>query len=98
MLVNRETVRQFGGGRDDHVGQTLDVLPDAGSAVHAGSQDASGGGLEPPVEIRVRPLRTAEGAFVLASAATPSDQTETNWPQALQEQLEFERFVAELSG
>ena len=54
--------------------------------------------LEPPVEIRVRPLRTAEGAFVLAPAATPSDQGAADWQQALQEQLEFERFVAELSG
>jgi transcriptional regulator with GAF, ATPase, and Fis domain len=98
VLVNREAVRQFGGGRDDLVGQTLDALPDAGPAVHAGSQDASGGGPEPPVEIRVRPLRTAEGAFVLASGATPSAPSPTDWPQALQEQLEFERFVAELSG
>ncbi len=47
----------------------------------------------------MRPLRTAEGAFVPASRRRPpADQSPADWQQALQEQLEFERFVAELSG
>ena len=116
VLVNRDVERQFGYRRRARRASSTcsrRTLP----AVHAASQDASGGGpdagaigptlevvarhkdgSETPVEIRVRPLRTAEGAFVLAPAASPSDQSPADWQQTLQEQLEFERFVAELSG
>jgi len=92
VLVNREG-REFGDRRDGLLGQIVDVLPP--DAVHADSPDASGGG---PDQIRVRPLRTAEGAFVLRPVSARSDQTPADWQQGLQEQLEFERFVAELSG
>ena len=92
MLVNREE-REFGDRRDGLLGPIVDVLPP--DAVHADSPDASGGG---PDQIRVRPLRTAEGAFVLRPVSARPDQSPADWQQGLQEQLEFERFVAELSG
>ena len=75
MLVNREG-REFGDRRDGLLGQIVDVLPP--DAVHADSPDASGGG---PDQIRVRPLRTAEGAFVLRPVSARSDQTPADWQQ-----------------
>jgi len=109
VLVNREAERQFGYRRDGLLGQPVDALtPDAVPAVHAESPDASGGGLdavahgkddsETPVEITARPLRPADGAFAPASVSIPAGQSPAEWQQTLQEQLGFERFVAELSG
>jgi formate hydrogenlyase transcriptional activator len=57
-------------------------------------------GTEIPVEIGLRPVQIADGLFVLASIVdtTERDQLERVRQAALEEQLEFERFVAELSG
>jgi formate hydrogenlyase transcriptional activator len=52
------------------------------------------------VEIGLNPLQTADGLFVLASIVdmTGRRRSEDAQGAALEEQLEFERFVAELSG
>jgi formate hydrogenlyase transcriptional activator len=52
------------------------------------------------VEIGLRPVQLADNLFVLASVVdtTERDQLERVRQAALEEQLEFERFVAELSG
>jgi formate hydrogenlyase transcriptional activator len=57
-------------------------------------------GTEIPVEIGLRPIQIADGLCVLASIVdtTERDQLEGLRQAALEEQLEFERFVAELSG
>jgi formate hydrogenlyase transcriptional activator len=85
VLVNREVERQFGLRREESVGQGVDaLLPDAVPALFAVPQDASGQGFH--------------GAYPPAPLADLSGQSPAEWQQALQEQLEFERFVAELSG
>ena len=52
------------------------------------------------VEIGLRPVQLADSLFVLASVVdtTERDQLERVRQAALEEQLEFERFIAELSG
>jgi formate hydrogenlyase transcriptional activator len=85
VLVNREAERQFGCGREELVGQSVELLlPDATRAVLAVSQDGAGRAPQPEPSASTVPHL--------------SGQTPPDWQQALQEQLEFERFAAELSG
>ena len=53
-----------------------------------------------PVEIGLRPIRTADGSFVLASIVDIGERRRLEVAERLaaEERLEFERFVAELSG
>ena len=53
-----------------------------------------------PVEIRLRPIRTPDGSFVLASIVDIGERRRLEVAErvAAEERLEFERFVAELSG
>jgi len=53
-----------------------------------------------PVEIGLRPIRTPDGSFVLASIVDIGERRRLEVAERLaaEERLEFERFVAELSG
>ena len=53
-----------------------------------------------PVEIGLRPIRTPDGSFVLASIVDIGERRRLEVAErvAAEERLEFERFVAELSG
>jgi formate hydrogenlyase transcriptional activator len=120
VLVNRELERQFGYGRDELVGQAVDLLlPEALRPIRTLYQASFIGAPESRpmdacrellarhkdgslsrVEIRLNPLRMTDGVFVLASVAGTTERRRSDVSEGatLEEQLEFERFVAELSG
>jgi transcriptional regulator with GAF, ATPase, and Fis domain len=82
VLVNREAEGRSGNGRVELVGPSVDLLL---SDAERALQTASadGSGGEPSAE---------------SAMSNPSQPAPADWHHALQEQLEFERFVAELSA
>jgi formate hydrogenlyase transcriptional activator len=111
VLVNRELERQFGYVRDELVGQSVNLLlpeDDAlarvietesvieGREIHGRRKDGS----LIPVEIELTPLHEAGRVLVLASVVdiTERQQVEDIHRKALENQLAFERLVAELSA
>ncbi len=111
FLVNRELERQFGYGRDELVGQAVEVLlPNYGESLAQAPQprligadlDLSGrrkDGSQLPIEVRLKPIPTTDGLFVLASVIDITERRRTQDAQraAIEQQLEFERLVGELS-
>src|SRR4051794_12263415 len=69
---------------------------DAGRQLHGLRKDGS----EFAVEVALNPVRTSEGLFVIASVMDINERRrlEDAHRAALEEQLEFERFVTELSS
>ena len=119
LLVNRELERQFGYGRAELLGETIELLvPDALAPIRAArlakSFDQASGlrpvgtggdllgrrkdGSQIVVEIGLQPVQSAEGVFVASILdITERRRSEAADRAALGEQLDFQRFVAELS-
>ena len=108
VLVNREVERQFGYGREELIGGSMDLLvPDWLAAGHppqsARARELFGrrkDGSSIPIEIGLNPVEAPEAALVIASIAdiTGRRRLECQDRCAVDEQLGFERLVAELSG
>jgi formate hydrogenlyase transcriptional activator len=110
VLVNRELERQFGYAREELVGQPVELLlPENTFPLWLDNQPPGGGreldgrrkdGSRVPVEIELTPIRDAGRVLVLASVVdiTERRQVEDTHRKALEDQLAFERLVAELSA
>jgi formate hydrogenlyase transcriptional activator len=103
VLANQEFERQFGYARKDLIGQLVGlVLPDGlGTpgyrAKHLIGRHKDGSPM--PVEVHTNPIETPEGRFVLASVLSLAEpRVDAARTTAFEEQLDFERFVAELSS
>jgi PAS domain S-box-containing protein len=119
LHVNNELERQFGYGRGELLGESLDdLVPGALHAAHGASRREFQKRLEPrpvgagrdlsgrrrdgsqfPIEVGVRPIQTEEGDFLLVTVidVTARRELEKATREAFEEQLEFERLVADLS-
>jgi formate hydrogenlyase transcriptional activator len=119
LFVNGEVERQFGYGREELVGQLVDLLlPEALGPIRAVHHEGlalaplarpMGPGLDLfgrrkdgtpiSVEIGLKPIHLAAAPCVLAAIADTTERRRIQELQraALEEQLEFERFVANLS-
>jgi formate hydrogenlyase transcriptional activator len=106
VFVNAEVERQCGYTREELIGQPVEtVLP---KALRRASPLAANGelfgrrrdGSEFPVEIGLNPIQTPHGTFVLATIVdiTTRKQVDRTTRVMVEEQLEFERLVAELSA
>jgi PAS domain S-box-containing protein len=111
ILVNNELERQFGYPRAELVGQPVDLLlPAEAFTVAADSPPSAARGRELEgrrkdgsgisVEIDLIPIRDRDHVFVLASVVdtTRRRQLEDGHRKALEDQLTFDRLVAELSA
>jgi formate hydrogenlyase transcriptional activator len=108
VLVNREIERQFGYGREELIGRSLDVLlpdwPGAGPPPRsAPARELCGrrkDGASIPIEIALNPVEAPDLPLVIASIVdiTGRRRDECQHRCAVDEQLGFERLVAELSG
>ena len=104
VLANQEFERLFGYARQDLVGQPVDFVVLEGlvrpgcRAEHLSGRHKDGSSMA--VEVDTNPIDTPEGRFVLASIVKVADRSRVDDARriAFEEQLEFERFVAELSS
>jgi formate hydrogenlyase transcriptional activator len=108
VLVNRRLEEQLGYSRDELIGRPVhQFLPDAPRSVDASRHGVSatllnarrrdGSGFR--AEIGLTPLQTASGLFILGSVVdiSPRLEAEQASRRVVEEQLEFERLIAELS-
>jgi len=107
VLVNQQIERQFDYERNELLGQSLNFLlpearlDDAGETIGL-EQKLSGrrrDGLEIPIAITISPLKVEQGVFALVSVVDLTEQRELEQAAhlALDQKLEFERLIAELS-
>jgi PAS domain S-box-containing protein len=107
VLVNQQIERQFDYGRNELLGQSIDLLmPDAaltqaGQAI--GLEHKRAGrrrdGREFPIEVTLNPLKVDQGLFTLVSIVDLTERREIELAanEALDRKVEFERLIAELS-
>ncbi len=105
VFVNAEVERLSGYTRQELIGQPVEILlPDARPepGQMGARRELSGrrrDGSEFPVEIGLNPIETPHGTFVLATMVEAArEQVDRANSVTVEEQLEFERLVAELSA
>jgi transcriptional regulator with GAF, ATPase, and Fis domain len=104
VLVNQEFERQFGYAPQELVGRPAGLVVPEGlawpglRATHLIGRRKDGSPM--PVEVRTNPIETPEGRFTLASVVNLAEWSRVSDERrlAIEEQLEFQRFVAELSS
>jgi PAS domain S-box-containing protein len=104
VFVNQEFERQFGHARADLVGQPIGlVVPEGfvrpgGRAAHLLGRHKDGSPMV--VEVDTNLIDTPEGRFVVASVVNLAERRRLDDARrlAVEEQLDFERFVADLSS
>jgi PAS domain S-box-containing protein len=104
VFVNQEFERQFGHARADLVGQPIGlVVPEGfvrpgGRAEHLLGRHKDGSPMV--VEVDTNLIDTPEGRFVVASVVNLAERRRLDDARrlAVEEQLDFERFVADLSS
>jgi formate hydrogenlyase transcriptional activator len=108
VLVNAELERQFGYSRDELIGKDVDLLiPDAlrpasGHGAPSEGRELYGrrkDGSQIPIEIRLSEIQSPDGVFVLATVVSLVERRRLEQAQqaAVEERLEFERSIADLS-
>ena len=107
VLVNQQIERQFDYGRNELLGQSIDLLMPDAALTQAGQ--ASGlehrlagrrrDGHEFPIEVTLNPLKVDQGLFTLVSVVDLTERREIEQAatEALDRKVEFERLIAELS-
>ena len=109
-LVNRQIERLFGYSREDLIGQPIDLLlpgalDDVPTTVAARPRSASrrvgrqADGSRLPVYVGLDTIHTEHGTFVLAAVVEISARTQSDddTGEAIDDEIEFERLIAELS-
>ncbi len=107
VLANQQIERQFDYCRNELLGQPLDALIPGATLNERGQitsldRKLSGrrrDGREFPIEVTLNPLKVDQGLFTLVSVVdlTERQELEQAASQALDQMLEFERLIAELS-
>ena len=100
VLANRELERQFGYHREELLGRTINVLlPDAVLSTDPQLHGRRKDGSRLTVAVEWRSLQTADGPFLLAAirGVRTTNQPEHEPWIALDNQLDFERFIGELT-
>jgi formate hydrogenlyase transcriptional activator len=106
VFVNAEVERQCGYTPEELIGQPVEiVLPEAlrGPSPNGAGRELVGrrrDGSEFPVQVGLHPIETPHGTFVLATMVdiTARKQVDRATSVTVEEQLEFERLVAEVSA
>jgi formate hydrogenlyase transcriptional activator len=106
VFVNAEVERQCGYTPEELIGQPVEiVLPEAlrGPSPNGAGRELVGrrrDGSEFPVEVGLKPIETPHGTFVLATMVdiTARKQVDRATSVTVEDQLEFERLVAEVSA
>jgi PAS domain S-box-containing protein len=107
VLVNQHIERQFDYGRNELLGQSIDLLMPDAALIQAGQaigleHKVAGrhrDGHEFPIEVTLNPLKVDQGLFTLVSVVDLTERREIEQAanEALDRKVEFERLIAELS-
>jgi PAS domain S-box-containing protein len=104
VLVNHEFESQFGYSRQELVGRPAGLLvPEGLASPGLRARQLTGrhkDGSPMPLEAHTSPIETPEGRFVVASVVSLAKRSRFGDPRRLtfEQQLEFQRFVAQLSS